>query len=68
MRHFLKSLSKSRIDLDICYCAYIYIYISHLDKHYLDICHCIYIYMFVGCVVLVINKSTTKQNNIRHST
>ena len=28
----------------------------------------IYIYMFVGCVVLVINKSTTKQNNIRHST
>ena len=28
----------------------------------------IYIYMFVWCVVLGINKSTTKQNNIRHST
>ena len=28
----------------------------------------VYIYMFVGCVVLVINKSTTKQNNIGHST
>ena len=28
----------------------------------------IYIYIFVGCVVLVINKSTTKQNNINHST
>ena len=28
----------------------------------------IYIYLFVGCVVLVINKSTTKQNNMRHST
>ena len=28
----------------------------------------IYIYMFVECVVLVINKSTVKQNNMRHST
>ena len=29
---------------------------------------CIYIYMIVGCVALVINKSTTKENNIRRST
>ena len=28
----------------------------------------IYTYMFVGCVVLVINKSTTNENNIRHCT
>ena len=28
----------------------------------------VYIYMFVGCVVLVINKSTMKKNNTRHST
>ena len=29
---------------------------------------CIYIYVFVGCVVLVMNNSTTKQNNMSHST
>ena len=33
-------------------------------KHYIYI----YEYTFVGCVVLVINKSTTNENNIRHST
>ena len=27
-----------------------------------------YIYMFVGCVVLAINKATTKQNKVRHIT
>ena len=27
----------------------------------------VYIYMFEGCVVLVINKSTTNENNTRHS-
>ena len=35
---------------------------------YVHMCIYIYIYMFVGCVVLVINKSTTKQDNMRHST
>ena len=44
----------------MCMPMYIYMYI---------ICICIFIcifniYMLVGCVVLVINKSTTKQNNI----
>ena len=35
---------------------------------YLSLYICLYKYIFVGCVVLVINKSTTKQNNMRHST
>ena len=33
-------------------------------KHYIYIYMYIYTYTFVGCVVLVINNSTTNENNI----
>ena len=44
----------------LCICTSIYIY------GYIYIYP--YIYLFVGCVVLAINKSTMKQNNMRHCT
>ena len=38
------------------------------DRFFIDRLMCVYMCMFVGCVVLVNNKWTTKQNNIGHST
>ena len=40
---------------------------KHTDMHYVNLYIDVYTYMFVGCVV-VINRLTTKQDNMKHST